>query len=62
MRPYKIYAVYKGEEFLYEGTAKQCAKYFGVKVDTVWFWNCPANKKRDRKGRKIAIIIEEENE
>jgi hypothetical protein len=47
---------------LYEGTAKQCAKYFGVKVDTVWFWNSPANKKRDRKSRKIAIIIEEENE
>ena len=55
-----IYAVYKGENFLFEGTAKQCAKYFGVKVDTVYFWNSPANKRKDRKGRKIAIIIEED--
>lgn len=27
----KVFAVYKGEKFLYEGTAKQCAKFFGVK-------------------------------
>lgn len=53
----KVFAVYKGEKFLYEGTAKQCAKYFGVKEETVWFWNTPANKRLDRKGRKIAIII-----
>jgi len=58
----KVFAVYKGEKFLYEGTAKQCAKFFGVKEKTVWFWNTPANKRLDRKGRKIAIIIEEENE
>lgn len=55
-----IYAVYKGENFLFEGTAKECAEHFNVKKDTVYFWNSPANKRKDRKGRKIAIIIEED--
>lgn len=56
----KIYAIYKGEKFLFEGTPKECAKHFNVKLDTVYFWNSPANKRKDRKGRKIAIVIEEE--
>ena len=63
----KIYAVYCGEKFLYEGTSKECAKYFGVNVDTVRWWNTTANKKRasgkrqdgTEKQRKIAIVIEE---
>ena len=55
-----IYAVYKGDKFLFMGTSKECAKYFGVKQKTVWFWHSPANKKIDKKGRKIAIIVEEE--
>ena len=28
-----IYAVYKGENFLFEGTAKECAEHFNVKRD-----------------------------
>ncbi len=56
----KVYAIYKGENFLFEGTAKECAEHFNVKLDTVYFWNSPANKRKDRKGRKIAIIIEGE--
>lgn len=56
----KIYAVYKGEEFLFEGTSKECAKYFGVTVDTVRWWRTKANRKRSKgRNRKIAIIIEE---
>lgn len=57
----KIYAIYKGENFLYEGTSKECAEYFKVKESTVSFWHSPSNKKRDkRNNRKIAIIIGEE--
>lgn len=60
MRKKNIYAIYKGENFLFEGTAKECVEHFGVKEKTVWFWNAPANKRLDRKNRKIAIVIEEE--
>ena len=56
-----IYAVYKGEKFLDLGTAEELAKRFKVKKETVWFWNSPANKRKDKKKRKIAIKIEEEN-
>ena len=62
-----IYAVYKGEDFLFEGTAEECAEHFNVCRTTVYFWNTETNKKRklgktkkgkERKG-KIAIIIDE---
>lgn len=56
-----IYAVYEGEKFLDLGTAEELAKRFKVKKETVWFWNSPANKRRAKKKRKIAIKIEEEN-
>ena len=62
-----IYAVYKGEEFLCEGTAKECAKHLGVSSSTICFWNSNAYKKRIRSLRKsgkerncrLAIVIEE---
>lgn len=56
----KVYAIYKGEENLFDGTARECAEHFNVKRDTVYFWNSPANKRKDKKRRKIAIIIEED--
>lgn len=57
-----VYAVYKGESFLDLGTAEELARKFKVKRETVWFWNSPANKKRNRKNRIIAIKIEKEEE
>lgn len=56
----KIYAIYKGEENLFDGTARECAEHFGVKKETVWFWNSPINKNRDKQGRIIAIKVEED--
>ena len=63
----KIYALYKGEEFLFEGTAKECAKYKNVSEGTIHFWNTNAYKKRISSLRKngkernciIAIVIQE---
>ena len=60
MKDYRVYAIYKGDTFLFEGTAKECAEYFGVKEKTVWFWRTPTNFKRGKKNRKIAISIDEE--
>lgn len=56
----KIYAIYKGENFLFEGTAKECAEHFGIKKKTVWWLATPSNLKRDKRDRMIAIKIEEE--
>lgn len=56
----KIYAIYKGENFLFEGTAKECAEHFGIKEKTVWWLATPSNLKRDKRDRMIAIKLEEE--
>ena len=64
----KIYAVYKGEKFLCEGTAKQCAEELGVKKKTIWWWNSASChmrieqriKKNKKANRRYAIVIEGE--
>lgn len=63
-----IYAIYKGEENLFDGTAKECAEYLGVSINTIHFWNTRTYKKRieglTKRGKarncKIAIVIKEE--
>jgi hypothetical protein len=56
----KIYAIYKGDEFLCEGTARECAEFLGVKQKTVFWWKSPVNHRRNKGNKKIAIVIEEE--
>ncbi len=63
----KIYAVYKGEQNLIDGTIKECAKFLGVKEETIRFWNSRAYKERIKKYKRskqpmLAIVIEEEEE
>lgn len=53
------YAVYKGEEFLDIGTAKELAEKFNVKEDTIYYWASPANKKRVGKNGKVAVKLNE---
>lgn len=47
----KEYAVYKGDKFLFIGTADEIAKQFKVKRKTVYFWVSPANKRRAEVGQ-----------
>ena len=49
----KEFAVYRGDKFEFMGTTKEICERYGVKPDTVWFWNSKANKKRleERKAR-----------
>lgn len=54
----KEYAIYKGDEIIGIGTAKELAEKLKVKRDTIYFWKSPTNLKRTKKGR-IAIVIEE---
>ncbi len=61
----KIYAVYKGEKNLIDGTAKECADFLGVKESTVRFWNTKTYKKRIEKiktknNTMLSIVIEED--
>lgn len=64
----KIYAVYKNDEFLVEGTSKECAKYLGITDNTVRWYNTQAYKRRCEglrksgkpKNRICVISLEEE--
>lgn len=56
--PEKEYALYKGDELLAMGTAKELAKQFGVKVSTIHFYKSPAYIKRtnEMKARRLIEI------
>lgn len=46
-----IYSIYKKDDLLFTGTAKEIAKHFNVNLKTVYFWACPCNLKRADEGR-----------
>jgi len=59
----KTLAVYKGEELLTMGTAKECAEKLNVKVDTIYFYKTKTYQNRGSgKNRRIAIELEEDGE
>lgn len=47
----KIYAVYKGEEFITTGTIPQLAAYFGVTQGTIRYMTTPAYRRRCKGGK-----------
>lgn len=52
MKKNNIYALYKGENILGIGTAKELSKKINVKVETIWFWNTATYKRRKAKSSK----------
>jgi hypothetical protein len=61
------YAVYKGEEILVIGTAKECAEKLQVKIQTIRFYASPVHLKRvekskDPEERMIAVKIDDKDE
>lgn len=47
-----IYALYKGDEFIIDGTTKKIAELLGIKERTLMFYKSPSYKKRGAKIRK----------
>lgn len=41
-----IYSIYKKDDLLFTGTAKECSKFFNVKVKTIYDLACPSTHKR----------------
>lgn len=54
-RPANVYALYKGDKFIYIGTKKELAEKMNWKETTVSFCHTPANLKRN-KGNRYMII------
>ena len=59
---YKEYAVYKGEKFLTIGTVREIASELNVSKGTVWYWTSLINKSRNKGKRKIAILLDDDEE
>jgi len=54
----KIYALYKGETLIADGTKQEIAEQMGVKLRTINFYMTPTYKKRGKgdKGNRRRIV------
>lgn len=53
-----IYALYKGEEYITDGTKQELAEYLNVEKKTISFYLSPTYKKRGRgeKGNRKCVV------
>lgn len=56
-----IYALYKGDNLIAIGTAKEIAEKMNIKVATVYFYQTASCAKRSNGGNKRVLIKLEEN-
>lgn len=59
----RIYALYKGDVNLLDGTVKELAQYLKVKEKTIRFYNSPTyknNRVKDYSNRYIVVFIGKE--
>ena len=57
---HRVYAIYKGDEFIMVGTAKECAARLKVQEDTIRWMTYPISKKRNKGNRMDAFVIEDD--
>ena len=59
----KIYALYKGEDLLADGTIKEISDQTGKKVDHLKFMTYPTYKKRCKpNGKRLQMVLLEDDE
>ena len=64
----KEFALYKGEQIICIGTAKEIAKETNVSIDTIYFYNSPTYKEKRKpkklnSNRKVLIeLVDDESE
>lgn len=54
----KIYALYKGENLIADGTIQEIHERTGKKVDTLLSMTCPVYKKRIKNGKNRLCMTE----
>ena len=50
----KIYALYKGDDYLGEGSVKELAKKFNLSAKSLMCTKCPSRIKRQSKQKRIS--------
>lgn len=61
-KPHREYAIYKGDEFIMIGTARECAERIGVKPDSIRFYSSPVYRRRMRENGILALALDDEDE
>lgn len=56
MSKQKEWAVYKGDEFQFFGTTKECAERLGVDVSTIRYYSTPAHLRRSNPITSIFVV------
>ena len=56
-----IYAVYKGDKYITEGTSQEICKELGIKINTFYYCRSKQWQKRFKKGNNHRIIIKLDN-
>lgn len=57
MRKPKIYAIYKGDTYITQGTRQEIANYLGIKTRTLDFYASNTYKRKNIEYDKRVIII-----
>ena len=57
MKKEKEYYLYKGDEILATGTAKEIAKKMGVSIGTIRFYKNPSYFKRRENGKNYRVLV-----
>ncbi|BFU64741.1 MULTISPECIES: hypothetical protein [Rodentibacter] len=52
----QIYAVYRGEENLGDGTAEELAEKLGVQAKTIQSMSTPRFHRRNQSGKRLVVI------
>lgn len=58
----KLYALYKGDDFVDIGTSKELAKIIGVKMNTIWFYASEKWKERSKCESWVLVEIKEDED
>lgn len=53
----KIYALYKGEEILADGTIKEIAEKMGIKEKSLRFYRTPTYQHRAKNGKNRRALV-----
>ncbi len=56
MKKNKVYALYKGDEQLAEGTLDELIQLFHVKKKTLLFYQSPVSCERRNKGKRRVLV------
>lgn len=56
----QIYAAYRGDENVADGTAEELASKLGVKPKTIRKWATPSYQKRNKGQRLIVVKLDKE--